>query len=47
MTVQLEKYETSMACLEGLPEENLFYLKKNMAALFKFAKLHLNKPKDF
>ncbi len=27
MTVQLEKYGTSMACFEGLPEEILFYFK--------------------
>ncbi len=27
MTVQLEKYGTNMACLEGLPEESLLYLK--------------------
>ncbi len=36
MTVQLEKYGTSMAFLEGFPEGSLFFLKKkNMAARFK------------
>ncbi len=42
MTVQLEKYGTSMAHMEELPEESLYI--KNMAAEFRFAKLHLNKP---
>jgi len=36
-----------MACLEGLPGESLYSLKKNMAARLRFAKLHLNKPQDF
>lgn len=37
----------SMAFLDVLRQENVFSLKKNIAARLRFMKLHLNKSEDF
>jgi len=41
MTVQLEKDQTGMVCLEGLQEKASPFIKKDMAAQIRIAKLHL------
>lgn len=50
LTVKPEKYKTSWFVLEGLPQQDLFSLKKKKkkitAVWLMFIKLQLNKPKD-
>lgn len=48
MTVELENKGTlSTACLEVLPKEIVFSVKKNVAAWFSCVILHWIKPQDF
>lgn len=46
MTVELENKGISTACLEVLPKEIVFSIKKNVAAWFSCVMLHWIKPQD-